>query len=91
MSDVAGQVREWWADHPMTYGDVHGQSAEALGTPAFFAEVDARFLEWNRPAARRASVRADLPLRAPPRRARAGGRLRDGDDGVVLGAAGRTG
>ena len=49
MSDVAGQVREWWADHPMTYGDVHGQSAEALGTPAFFAEVDARFLEWNRP------------------------------------------
>jgi len=49
MSDVVSDVREWWAEHPMTYGDVHGRSAEALGTPAFFADVDARFLEWNRP------------------------------------------
>jgi ubiquinone/menaquinone biosynthesis C-methylase UbiE len=49
MSDVVSEVREWWAEHPMTYGDVHGQSAEALGDPQFFAEVDARFLQWNRP------------------------------------------
>ena len=49
MSDVVSEVREWWAEHPMTYGDVHGESAEALGDPQFFAEVDARFLEWNRP------------------------------------------
>jgi SAM-dependent methyltransferase len=33
----------------MTYGDVHGESDHALGSPAFFAEVDATFLEWNRP------------------------------------------
>jgi len=49
MNDMVSEVREWWAEHPMTYGDVHGGSAEALGTPAFFAELDARFLEWNRP------------------------------------------
>lgn len=49
MSDAVSDVREWWAEHPMTYGEVHGGSAEPLGTPAFFADVDARFLEWNRP------------------------------------------
>lgn len=49
MSDVVSDVREWWAEHPMTYGDVHGLSAEAVGTPAFFDALDARFLEWNRP------------------------------------------
>jgi ubiquinone/menaquinone biosynthesis C-methylase UbiE len=49
MSDAVSEVREWWAEHPMTYGDVHGESAESVGTPEFFAEVDARFLDWNRP------------------------------------------
>lgn len=49
MSDAATDVQRWWAEHPMTYGDVHGESAEDRGTPAFFASVDERFLEWNRP------------------------------------------
>jgi SAM-dependent methyltransferase len=48
------QVRRWWADRPMTYGAVHGDSeyggdAVELGTPEFFARVDERFLSWNRP------------------------------------------
>jgi SAM-dependent methyltransferase len=47
MTDVAREVESWWAEHPMTYGDVHGESSDGLGTEAFFAEVDARFLEWN--------------------------------------------
>jgi len=49
MTDAAAAVQRWWAEHPMTYGDVHGESGEALGSPAFFASVDERFLEWNRP------------------------------------------
>ena len=47
-------VRSWWAEHPMTYGDVHGDATwhgrEAQpGTPEFFAEVDRKFLSWNAP------------------------------------------
>jgi SAM-dependent methyltransferase len=49
MTGAVGDVRRWWAEHPMTYGDVHGESGDALGTPAFFAGVDERLLEWNRP------------------------------------------
>lgn len=49
MSQPATDVQRWWADHPMTYGEVHGEAADGLGTPAFFASVDERFLDWNRP------------------------------------------
>jgi SAM-dependent methyltransferase len=49
VSDAAASVEQWWAEHPMTYGDVHGEADEQRGAPAFFASVDRRFLEWNRP------------------------------------------
>jgi SAM-dependent methyltransferase len=49
VSDAVADVERWWSEHPMTYGDVHGRAADELGTPAFFASVDRRFLEWNRP------------------------------------------
>lgn len=50
----AGDVRSWWADNPMTYGSVHGSArydADEVvpGSPEFFAAVDRRFLDWNRP------------------------------------------
>jgi SAM-dependent methyltransferase len=53
MGDVQ-QVASWWAEHPMTYGDVHGDARwadeEAVpGSPAFFERVDREFLSWNRP------------------------------------------
>jgi SAM-dependent methyltransferase len=47
-------VREWWAEHPMTYGEAHGESRYEdrevePGTAEFFEEVDRRFYSWNRP------------------------------------------
>ncbi len=47
-------VGQWWADNPMTYGDVHGKTvhegeASQLGDEAFFNKVDETFFEWNRP------------------------------------------
>jgi ubiquinone/menaquinone biosynthesis C-methylase UbiE len=49
VSDPVAPVQRWWAEHPMTYGDVHGEATAERGTPTFFASVDRRFLEWNRP------------------------------------------
>lgn len=53
---MSGQesAREWWAERPMTYGDVHGKAEYGgreieFGTSAFFDQVDRRFYEWNRP------------------------------------------
>jgi ubiquinone/menaquinone biosynthesis C-methylase UbiE len=47
-------VRDWWAERPMTYGDVHGDAEYGsegveLGSARFFDQVDRRFYEWNRP------------------------------------------
>ncbi|MBF0136818.1 MAG: class I SAM-dependent methyltransferase [Magnetococcus sp. DMHC-1] len=47
-------VRSWWARHPMTYGEVHGQSRydgaeHTLGTLDFFNKLDAVFHAWNHP------------------------------------------
>lgn len=47
-------IRDWWADHPMTYGETHGETAYAEGayepgTRPFFERVDREFLTWNRP------------------------------------------
>jgi 2-polyprenyl-3-methyl-5-hydroxy-6-metoxy-1,4-benzoquinol methylase len=41
-------VREWWAQNPMTYADVHGRTvyggeAYEAGTPAFFERLDRVF------------------------------------------------
>lgn len=49
MNDVVSEVRQWWAEHAMTYGEVHGESGRPLGSPEFFAELDSRFLDWNKP------------------------------------------
>ena len=54
MSDV-GAIRDWWAEHPMTYGETHGQAAYGAdesyqpGTRAFFDRIDAEFHSWNQP------------------------------------------
>lgn len=51
----AGQIRDWWAEHPMTYGETHGDTAYVgdesyvRGTRAFFDRVDAEFHAWNTP------------------------------------------
>ena len=54
MKDTAA-VERWWAENPMTYATSHGATdydegaPVELGTPEFFAQVDRRFYEWNRP------------------------------------------
>jgi SAM-dependent methyltransferase len=53
VSDVR-TIERWWAEHPMTYADAHGETTYAdeapeLGSSEFFAQVDRRFYEWNRP------------------------------------------
>ncbi|MBF0177548.1 MAG: class I SAM-dependent methyltransferase [Magnetococcales bacterium] len=47
-------IRSWWNRHPMTYGEVHGQSCyggeeQAFGTLEFFTRLDAVFHAWNHP------------------------------------------
>jgi SAM-dependent methyltransferase len=51
------QVRQWWADRPMTYGAVHGdpvytasdgtKETVAFGSREFFDRVDQTFYRWN--------------------------------------------
>ena len=48
------EIRNWWAEHPMTYGDTHGQSEfngeqYETGTVQFFERLDQEFYSWNRP------------------------------------------
>jgi SAM-dependent methyltransferase len=47
-------VKGWWADNPMTYGERHGQvsygdAAYEMGTPEFFGRLDDEFSRWNAP------------------------------------------
>jgi len=47
-------IRDWWAENPMTYGDAHGQTvygeeAVDFGSEEMFAQVDHTFFDWNRP------------------------------------------
>ena len=47
-------VRDWWAENPMTYGDTHGRTgfggqAQEPGSAAFFDALDKRFYDWNEP------------------------------------------
>ncbi len=51
---ASGEVRDWWADHPMTYGAGHGDTRYAegdvtFGSRAFFDRLDEEFYSWNRP------------------------------------------
>ncbi len=53
---VREDVRKWWAEFPMTYGDEHGSTEYggasrdvALGTREFFEQADATFYRWNEP------------------------------------------
>jgi ubiquinone/menaquinone biosynthesis C-methylase UbiE len=51
------EIRDWWASHPMTYGNTHGgaqfrtpdkkQVTLTLGTREFFDAADQRFYAWN--------------------------------------------
>lgn len=55
---VRDEVRQWWADFPMTYGNEHGNTLYgetgsndpiALGSKDFFEKADATFYRWNEP------------------------------------------
>lgn len=55
-SDVTQQIRSWWADFPMTYGEDHGSTdfgpesrQLSLGSREFFEAADQKFLSWNTP------------------------------------------
>jgi SAM-dependent methyltransferase len=48
------EIRDWWAEHPMTYGRVHGEGAYddgpfEFGTREFFERLDREFYSWNYP------------------------------------------
>ena len=47
-------VQKWWADNPMTYGEIHGQDLYKnetfeRGTKDFFKRIDQEFYSWNMP------------------------------------------
>jgi SAM-dependent methyltransferase len=54
---VRDDVKRWWAEFPMTYGDEHGNTLYgeaaadpvAMGTREFFERADATFYRWNEP------------------------------------------
>jgi len=54
---VRDDVRKWWAEFPMTYGDEHGNTLYgdagsdpiAFGSREFFERADATFYRWNEP------------------------------------------
>jgi 2-polyprenyl-3-methyl-5-hydroxy-6-metoxy-1,4-benzoquinol methylase len=51
---IKQDIRNWWAQHPMTYGDIHGRSEfkgeqYEIGTLNFFERLDQEFYSWNRP------------------------------------------
>ena len=55
-SDMTQQIRSWWANFPMTYGEDHGSTvfgsdgqSLSLGSKEFFEAADQRFLSWNTP------------------------------------------
>lgn len=48
------EVSHWWAENPMTYGGVHGQTsyedgAHNIGSLEFFNRLDQEFYSWNKP------------------------------------------
>jgi SAM-dependent methyltransferase len=48
------EIQGWWAQNPMTYGEVHGQTnfedgSFELGSPQFFDRLDREFYSWNKP------------------------------------------
>jgi ubiquinone/menaquinone biosynthesis C-methylase UbiE len=48
------EIQNWWADHPMTYGSVHGETEYrdgtfTLGTREFFERLDREFYSLNYP------------------------------------------
>jgi SAM-dependent methyltransferase len=51
---AAEDVARWWAEHPQTYGDVHGDDTfegekHERGSRDFFERADRTFLSWNEP------------------------------------------
>ncbi len=47
-------IQDWWAEHPMTYGAVHGRTEYADGrfdfsSREFFERLDREFYSWNTP------------------------------------------
>lgn len=55
---VRDDVRRWWAEFPMTYGDEHGATLYGhlgepdpvpIGSREFFERADATFYRWNEP------------------------------------------
>lgn len=52
---IKDDIRKWWADFPMTYGDEHGNTTYVdgtrvtLGSREFFENADRTFYRWNEP------------------------------------------
>jgi len=55
MSDPVRDVEHWWAEHPMTYGEVHGESNAEIGSPQFFAD-------WHDPRVRSGACKSPMCL-----------------------------
>jgi ubiquinone/menaquinone biosynthesis C-methylase UbiE len=57
--DLKANIRDWWANHPMTYGLDHGSTEFVdqngvtqtvdFGSRAFFQRADETFFSWNTP------------------------------------------
>jgi SAM-dependent methyltransferase len=46
------EIQKWWADNPMTYGEVHGAPSYegqvlAMGSKPFFERLDREFYSWS--------------------------------------------
>jgi ubiquinone/menaquinone biosynthesis C-methylase UbiE len=51
---VKDEIQKWWADNPMTYGGVHGETSYegkelAMGSKAFFERLDREFYDRSTP------------------------------------------
>lgn len=54
IEETKDEIKNWWADNPMTYGETHGQFSYKendyqKGTKEFFDRLDKQFYSWNSP------------------------------------------
>ena len=70
---VKDEIQKWWADNPMTYGEVHGETSYegkelAMGSKAFFERLDSGVLQPVYTAPQKDALRSAIPLRGVPSR-----------------------
>ena len=54
LDNSKNDIKDWWAQNPMTYGETHGQTSYndgsfEMGTKEFFDRIDQEFYSWNKP------------------------------------------